>query len=146
MRIDELLGLYQEVLIRHDKFLKNSYTSQTAGLSPAYDLLLDSYSEASHAFVNSIKELEAKNTQLKEAMRLIPVTERMPEDHQEVLIYREGNFDTAMYHKSLPILNDDNEFVNMEGFDAGWCVYSRSKYGDFPTHWQALPEQPKEKE
>ena len=71
----------------------------------------------------------------------IPVSERLPEVGQEVLVWYHRSYNVAYLQKMKPVKLQPPQFNNVEMFE--WC------FGDFEdfdvTHWMPLPEAPKEK-
>lgn len=80
-------------------------------------------------FLCNISAIETENENLKRERRWIPVTERLPEPFETVLVcyQREGRYGTSCGHYYL---------------DRGTTIWKAS--GIIPTHWMPLPEPPKE--
>ena len=76
-----------------------------------------------------LEELETELSKLKEQQRWIPVTERLPEDDDDVLIMSSGSISMGYYSVY-------NEY---------WADYI-NVYNSDVTHWMPLPEPPKEEE
>lgn len=78
----------------------------------------------------------------------IPVTERLPEDRQKILCYKQGKYAscvmTAAYSQCLEKYCD----IDFHGVKHGGFFDYDSEYGYYElrdvTHWMPLPEPPKE--
>ena len=79
------------------------------------------------AAADRLEELETELSKLKEQQRWIPVTERLPEDDDDVLIMSSGSISMGYYSVY-------NEY---------WADYI-NVYNSDVTHWMPLPEPPKE--
>ena len=78
--------------------------------------------------LGTVEELAA----LKERMRWIPVSERLPDSEADVLaITKQFGIAVSRYHRSL----------NYPQLDSGWFCHSQRVS---VTHWMSLPEAPKE--
>ena len=75
-------------------------------------------------------------------MKWISVKDRLPKLRQEVLVWYDNGYEVAYLQKFEPPKLQYPQFNNVEMFE--WC------FGDFEdfdvTHWQELPEPPKEEE
>jgi hypothetical protein len=65
----------------------------------------------------------------------IPVTERLPEEWTNVLVYSGGNYDVLMYR---PNRRETLCFMYQDE-----CGYWKEKHSPSVTHWMPLPEPPK---
>ena len=83
------------------------------------------------AVADRLEEREAELAALKEKQRWIPVTERLPEDGKECLIWATRNYAELVWY-------DPGHDV----FCAEYCDYSLDEI----THWMPLPVTPKEEE
>lgn len=91
----------------------------------------------------NIAALEAENAALKAERRWIPVSERLPEKGQDVLISYRGGVYSAYYKGVETILDDNNNCVKARAF-RGWDDHSFAEGRDFPAHWMPCPEPPEE--
>lgn len=131
--LSQATTIAREALQERGKFI---WTEQSVGeywvtkldiLQDQYDALEKDYAdvcqkrlEAADVFSRQIIELEAENAELEAAQRWIPVSERLPEERQNVLaLDRTGTAYHWEYSRSL-----SNIFVS-----------------DY-THWMPLPEPP----
>ena len=72
-------------------------------------------------------ELETRIAELEQAQRWIPVSERLPEEYEEVLVIFTGfNFDGGLWKKMRVCSIEDWEYIGN------------------PTHWMPLPEPPED--
>jgi len=91
-----------------------------------YPIVLDHL--AAYEDLGTVEELAA----LKERMRWIPVSERLPDSEADVLaITKQFGIAVSRYHRSL----------NYPQLDSGWFCHSQRVS---VTHWMSLPEAPKE--
>ena len=125
--MSELLKLYRNAQRPYEKFIRYCATAPV-GILPYYDGLLDQYSEAEQIFVKRVLELEAKYSaltariaELEEAQRWIPVSERLPEFGDVVLVC------------------DSKGYVNK---DFRYEADGKWKLTDFVRHWMPLPPNP----
>lgn len=77
----------------------------------------------------------------------IPVTERMPEMHEESLVDTDGSIYTFRVSDKVLAYTEDGECVLVEYVDEGpykkvWVEDGGST--DIVTHWMPIPEPPKE--
>lgn len=92
-----------------------------------------------HRAADRLEELEAELSRLKAQQRWIPVTERLPEDDDDVLICAvdgDGNTVRAMTSYTHRMYG-----YNIEGWCPPWQYFSNTY---IITHWMMLPETPKE--
>ena len=68
-----------------------------------------------------------------EGIGWIPVSERLPEDHDTVLFYCRSNYSNIGYH-----VESAKQWTALPGF------YYHGKMYKLITHWQPLPSGPKE--
>lgn len=72
----------------------------------------------------------------------IPVSERLPEEHQRVWIYRDK------FHKKSGLKPDERDYAWGSWYEhaSGEKLWSINGVSDFrdptPSHWQPLPEPP----
>ncbi len=76
----------------------------------------------------------------KSECQWIPVSERLPEDRQEVLISISGEVFMCYYEETSWIHDESDEFVPRHAFIIK-CDGSEFIEGqNFPTHWMPIPE------
>lgn len=94
---------------------------------------------------SDIAALETENASLKERFRWIPVSERLPEDGQDVFSFYSGRISLTTYEEEAWWLDDNDASVECRGFRAdNDFLYAEGR--DFPTHWMELPPPPEVKE
>ena len=101
--------------------------------------------ETFDALDGEIDKLEAENAALKEAQRWIPVSERLPEDREEVLTIDSFEvYALSVFQKKATVLDDNNDWEEVENafYIKGRGINPDSKSADYPTHWMPLPELP----
>ena len=87
--------------------------------------------------------LRRENAALKEAQRWIPVSERLPEDREEVLTIDSFEaYALSVFQKKATVLDDNNAWEEVENafYIEGRGINPDSKSADYPTHWMPLPE------
>ena len=70
----------------------------------------------------------------------IPVTERLPESKEKILVYG-GNID--IWHNGVKQPMPSIFTGYMRGLDEGWFTWDSDYYISDVTHWMPLPEPPK---
>ena len=85
-----------------------------------------------HRLLYKIERLRSQIAELKDKQRWIPVTERLPERRQFVLV-------TDCLNKYIAYTADTTDDVCFYSQKGGWLL-------DSITHWMELPEPPKEEE
>ena len=126
--------MYDELIKRLHRYSENCVAYKLdADFADAVQQAADAIEEmqsAERKFLHIISDLESQIDQLKRERKWIPVTERLPEDGQDILAVH-------IYCGEVRIVPAN--------YDRGvWydCVFNR--VADHITHWMPLPESPKE--
>ena len=98
---------------------------------------------ANSAFRTIEDELRACIAELEAERRWIPVSERLPEDGREVLVFAEGLITAGSHCQCGAAFNDDDVLVETPTWLLGieGEVYGCDAY-DAVTHWMPLPNPP----
>lgn len=88
------------------------------------DAITEIYNRAYEAVMISMEAKESENAALREQLRWIPVSERLPEYGQDVLAYYGNDAGDDYYGVAWINPADDDK----------WCAYP-----DNPTHWLPIP-------
>ena len=106
--------------------------SATSAKMELLNYLVDSFKQAK-TLAEENDTLRARVAELEEAHRWIPVTERLPEDHDTVLFYCRSNYSNIGYH-----VESAKQWTALPGF------YYHGKMYKLITHWQPLPASPED--
>jgi len=93
----------------------------------AYTIYRDGRRLEPQPLAEYIEKLESRIVELEAKQRWIPVSERLPEEYEEVLVIFTGfNFDGGLWKKMRVCSIEDWEYIGN------------------PTHWMPLPEPPED--
>ena len=90
--------------------------------------ILDPEHRENYDGMDEVNEACRMGMEALERTRWIPVSERLPEDGETVLTYKNGQFDVLKYE------------MRRNGWICGGWFWSRATV----THWMPLPEPPEE--
>ncbi len=79
---------------------------------------------------------------LEVILQWIPVTERLPKDHQEVLISVNGEIFICRYEEHWRSYDRDGKIIEQHAFVIKYNGAGFAEGELFPTHWMQLPELP----
>jgi len=121
-RVDELMLPVLNAINRHVK----DRDAKTEIYNRAYEVIISSMDVMNM----EISKLRSEVSALREQVRWIPVSERLPEDYENVLLLLNGLVASSGFHNSIiPQWSAD-------GF------YYHSNWYDTVTHWKPLPQPP----
>lgn len=94
----------------------------------------EEYSSVSPGEGDILMRAAERIRELEQAMRWVPVTERLPERGQAILFY------VGAYSEIHSGTWQDASFLEHDGYSS-WPAHDDPRYG--VTHWMPLPEPPK---